>query len=113
MYNAPSSASAADDITALMILEFVRMAPLFGGQFSSFDRKKFIVSCIGLAFLVAIELSAVRMVVSTALAYYKSVPATAWTYFVSFLERGGDSLSFLVYCVFAPYCGITCGCGKF
>jgi hypothetical protein len=36
----PSSASAAEDITALMIVAMVRIAPLLGGNLSSFDRKK-------------------------------------------------------------------------
>ena len=40
MNNAPSSASAAEDITALMIVDTVRIAPLLGGNLSSFDKKK-------------------------------------------------------------------------
>ena len=40
MKRAPSSASAAEDITALMIWETVRMAPLFDGMASSLDMKK-------------------------------------------------------------------------
>ena len=40
MNNAPSSALAADDITALLIVDTVRIAPLLGGNFSSFDKKK-------------------------------------------------------------------------
>ncbi len=40
MYRAPISASAADDITALMIFAIVRTAPLFGGSASLFDMKK-------------------------------------------------------------------------
>jgi hypothetical protein len=39
-YNAPSLALAAEDITALMMVAFVSMAPLFGGNFSLFDKKK-------------------------------------------------------------------------
>jgi hypothetical protein len=39
-YRAPSSASAAYDITALMIVAMVRIAPLLGGNSSSLDRKK-------------------------------------------------------------------------
>ncbi len=39
--NAPSSASAADNITAFMVVAFVIIAPLFGGNRSLFDRKKF------------------------------------------------------------------------
>ncbi len=39
-YNAPSLALAAEDITALMMVAFVRIAPLFGGNLLSFDRKK-------------------------------------------------------------------------
>ena len=31
-YSVPSSASAAEDMTALIISETVRMAPLFGGK---------------------------------------------------------------------------------
>ena len=38
--NAPNSASAADDITALMIVALVRIAPLMGGDMSLFDKKK-------------------------------------------------------------------------
>ena len=38
--NAPSSASAAKDITAFMIVAFVMIAPLLGGSWSLFDRKK-------------------------------------------------------------------------
>ena len=40
MYNAPNSASAAEDITALIIVAMVRIAPLLGGNLSSFDKKK-------------------------------------------------------------------------
>jgi hypothetical protein len=36
----PSSASAAKDITALMMVAFVKMAPLFGGNVSLLDKKK-------------------------------------------------------------------------
>ncbi len=39
-YNAPNSASAADDITALIIVALVRIAPLLGGDMSLFDKKK-------------------------------------------------------------------------
>ncbi len=38
--SAPSSASAAEDITAFMIVAFVMIAPLLGGSWSLFDRKK-------------------------------------------------------------------------
>jgi hypothetical protein len=38
--NAPSSASAADDITNLTIVAFVNIAPLLGGEVLLFDRKK-------------------------------------------------------------------------
>ena len=41
MKRAPSSASAAEDITALMIWETVRVAPLFDGMTSSLDMKEF------------------------------------------------------------------------
>ena len=37
--SAPNSASAAKAMTALMIVAFVKMAPLLGGNLSSFDRK--------------------------------------------------------------------------
>ena len=37
----PSSASAADDITFLMICAMVRTAPLLGGSAESVDMKKF------------------------------------------------------------------------
>ncbi len=37
---APNSASAADDITALIIVAMVRIAPLLGGLSTLFDRKK-------------------------------------------------------------------------
>jgi hypothetical protein len=40
MYRAPISASAADDMTALMICEIVRIAPLLLGIVSLFDMKK-------------------------------------------------------------------------
>ena len=40
MKRAPSSASAAEDITALMIWETVRTAPLFDGMELSLDMKK-------------------------------------------------------------------------
>ena len=40
MYSAPSSASAADDMTALMICAIVRTAPLLCGISLSLDRKK-------------------------------------------------------------------------
>ncbi len=40
MYRAPISASAADDIMALMICAIVRTAPLFGGSALLFDMKK-------------------------------------------------------------------------
>jgi hypothetical protein len=39
-YNAPNSASATDDITAFIMVATVRIAPLLGGNSSSFDRKK-------------------------------------------------------------------------
>jgi hypothetical protein len=38
-YRAPSSASAADDITALIIVAAVRIASFLGGNLSSLDRK--------------------------------------------------------------------------
>jgi hypothetical protein len=38
--NAPSSASAAEDMTTFMIVAFVKMAPLLGGNCLSFDREK-------------------------------------------------------------------------
>jgi uncharacterized membrane protein len=37
---APSSASAADDMTAFMMVAFVMIAPLLGGCWSLFDKKK-------------------------------------------------------------------------
>ena len=37
--NFPSSASAADDITLRIIVDRLRMAPLFGGGYLSFDRE--------------------------------------------------------------------------
>ena len=40
MYNAPISASAAEDITLLMIFATFRMAPLLGGISALEDRKK-------------------------------------------------------------------------
>ena len=40
MKRAPSLASAAEDITALMIWETVRTTPLFDGMASSLDMKK-------------------------------------------------------------------------
>ena len=40
MYRAPILASAADDMTALMICEIVRIAPLLRGTASSFDMTK-------------------------------------------------------------------------
>ncbi len=40
MQSAPISASAVDDMTALMICEILRMAPLLLGIASSFDMKK-------------------------------------------------------------------------
>ena len=40
MYSAPSSASAALDMTALSILEMSRMAPLLGGSLTSEEQKK-------------------------------------------------------------------------
>ncbi len=39
-YHAPNSASAADDITALIIVALVRIVPLLGGGVSLFDKKK-------------------------------------------------------------------------
>ncbi len=39
-YRAPSSASTVDDITALIIVATVRIAPLLGGDSLSLDRKK-------------------------------------------------------------------------
>jgi hypothetical protein len=39
-YYAPSSTSADDHITALMIVTLVRIAPLLGGDMSLFDKKK-------------------------------------------------------------------------
>jgi hypothetical protein len=38
--NAPSSASAADNMTALIIVDVVNIAPLFGAEVLLFDRKK-------------------------------------------------------------------------
>ncbi len=38
--NVPSSASAADDIANLIIVTFVNIVPLLGGEVSLFDRKK-------------------------------------------------------------------------
>ncbi len=38
--NAPNSASAADDMTALIIVDIVNIAPLFGSELLLFDRKK-------------------------------------------------------------------------
>ena len=40
MNSAPSSASAADDMTSLMILEIVKTAPLLGGNAVLLDIKK-------------------------------------------------------------------------
>ncbi len=40
MYNAPSSASVAEDITALMSLVMLRIAPLLCGFVTSDDMKK-------------------------------------------------------------------------
>lgn len=40
VHSAPSSASAADDMTALMICAMFRMDPLGGGMSSLFNRKK-------------------------------------------------------------------------
>jgi hypothetical protein len=40
MYSAPSSASAALDMTAFRILEMLRIAPLFGGSLVSLEQKK-------------------------------------------------------------------------
>ena len=40
MYSAPSSALAALDMTALSILEILRMAPLLGGSLTSEEQKK-------------------------------------------------------------------------
>ena len=40
MYWAPSSASAADDMTLFMICVMVSMAPFFGGNNVFFDKKK-------------------------------------------------------------------------
>ncbi len=40
IYNAANSASVADDITCLMTSAMLRTAPLFGGMFAPFDRKK-------------------------------------------------------------------------
>ena len=39
MNRAPNSASAADDMTFLIICEMLRTAPLFGGFSSLFDKK--------------------------------------------------------------------------
>jgi hypothetical protein len=38
--NAPNSASAADDMTALIIVDIVNIALLFGVELLLFDRKK-------------------------------------------------------------------------
>ena len=38
--NAPNSASAADDMTALIIVDIVNIAPLFGAELLLFDKKK-------------------------------------------------------------------------
>ena len=38
--NAPNSASAADDMTALIIVDIVNIAPLFGAKLLLFDKKK-------------------------------------------------------------------------
>jgi hypothetical protein len=38
--NAPNSASAADNMTALIIVDIVNIAPLFGAELLLFDRKK-------------------------------------------------------------------------
>jgi hypothetical protein len=40
MYSAPSSASAALDMTALSILEMLRTAPLLGGSLTLLEQKK-------------------------------------------------------------------------
>jgi hypothetical protein len=40
MYNAPSSASAANDITDLMICNMFRIEPLFGGSSELLEQKK-------------------------------------------------------------------------
>ncbi len=46
-YNAPSSASAAEDITALIMVAFVRIVPLFGGNFCHLIRKNVLrLSCV-------------------------------------------------------------------
>ncbi len=39
-YNAPNSALAPDDITALILVALVRIASLLGGESSLSDRKK-------------------------------------------------------------------------
>ena len=41
MKSAPSPASAADDMTALMVLAIVNTAPLLGGNSVLFDMKKY------------------------------------------------------------------------
>ena len=38
---APSSASAAEDVNALMMVAIVRIVPLLGGDFLLFDKKKY------------------------------------------------------------------------
>ena len=45
MNRATSLASAAEDITALMILETVSLAPLFDGMASSLDMKNVLLLC--------------------------------------------------------------------
>ncbi len=40
MYSAPSSPSAALDMTAFRILEMLRIAPLFGGSLVLLEQKK-------------------------------------------------------------------------
>ena len=52
MYSAPSSASAALDMTAFRILEMLRIAPLFGGSLVSLEQKKIstdAAACFGFA----------------------------------------------------------------
>ena len=52
MYSAPSSASAADDMTALMIWETVNTAPLFGGSSLSSKQKNVRLLCCVLSFQI-------------------------------------------------------------
>jgi hypothetical protein len=71
------------------------------------------VSAVGAACWAAISLRATSMVGSTALEYYRKVPAMARTRVFSFLSSRGAVLGVGANWTLAPYVGVVHGWGEY